>query len=111
MGGTGGGIAYNREEFIDIVKRGPAYRLEVPVAVHLADTQHAFQSTVSLEEKRQSIALELPARPLQLDIDPEFDLFRRLHRNEIPPAVSQAMAPVSVLRSKTLPPNTASPRR
>ena len=39
----------------------------------------------------------LPARPLQLDVDPEFDVFRRLHRNEIPPAISQAMGAGQVL--------------
>jgi len=31
---------------------------------------------------------DLPARPLRVDVDPEFDLMRRLHPEEIPPALS-----------------------
>ena len=48
-------------------------------------------------KRQQTINLSLTARPLQLDVDPEFDIFRRLHRNEIPPAVSQAMGAEQVL--------------
>ncbi len=33
---------------------------------------------------------QLPGRPLRVDVDPEFDLFRRLDRTETPPALSQA---------------------
>ena len=32
-----------------------------------------------------------------IEVDPEFDVFRRLHRNEIPPAVSQIMGAERVL--------------
>ena len=46
---------------------------------------------MELEGKQQILELKLPARPLRLIVDPEFDVFRRLDRNEIPPAISQAM--------------------
>ena len=42
-----------------------------------------------MRDKRLELTLRLPARPLRLDIDPQFDVFRRLHSREIPPALSQ----------------------
>jgi len=67
------------------------YVLQVPLAIRLEGSQQAWQTVVRLDAKRTALELELPARPLQLDVDPEFDVFRRLHRNEIPPAISQAL--------------------
>ncbi|MGD2112179.1 MAG: M20/M25/M40 family metallo-hydrolase, partial [Gammaproteobacteria bacterium] len=67
------------------------YTLQVPLAVRLQGREPAWQTTVRLDRRRQTVELELPARPLQLAVDPRFDVFRRLHRNEIPPAISQAL--------------------
>ena len=69
---------------------GDAYQLNVPIAVYLKDYEKAFQTTVFMDEKHLDLSLNVPALPLRIDVDPEFDLFRRLDRNEIPPALSQA---------------------
>ncbi len=69
---------------------GPTYRLRVPLAVALEGHAQAFEIDVDLHERRGEIRLELPARPLRVEIDPQFDLFRRVDRREIPPALSQA---------------------
>ena len=76
---------------IEQVQEGVAYLLRVPVAIRLEGREEAWQTVVELEGKRQTLELKLPARPLQFTVDPEFDVFRRLDRNEIPPAISQAM--------------------
>ena len=57
----------------------------------------AFQAVVDISEKKQAIQFGLPARPLRIDVDPEFDLFRRLDREEIPPAISQALGAKKLL--------------
>jgi hypothetical protein len=82
---------------IEQIQAGPAYSLQVPVAVQLEGRGNAWQTGVRLEQKQTRIELELPARPLRLKVDPEFDVFRRLHRTEIPPSVSQAMGAERVL--------------
>lgn len=82
---------------IEQTQAGAAYQLRVPIAVQLEGQANAWQTDVRLEQKRSSVELELPARPLALEVDPEFDVFRRLHRAEIPPAVSQAMGAQQVL--------------
>jgi hypothetical protein len=50
-----------------------------------------------MTERDQEMTIVVPAWPLRLDIDPEFDLFRRLDREEIPPAISQALGAKKML--------------
>jgi aminopeptidase N len=76
---------------IEQTQAGPAYTLNVPLAVHMNGIEQAYQTQLSIRDRQQTLSLTLPAQPVQLDVDPEFDVFRRLHRNEIPPAVSQIM--------------------
>ena len=82
---------------IEQTQPGAAYELQVPIAVHLEARDQAYQTTVQLEAKHVTVDIELPARPLRLDVDPEFDVFRRLHRAEVPPAISQLMGAERVL--------------
>ncbi len=85
------------------IQSGPAYRLNVPIAVHLEGQAAAHQTALAMTEKELQVELMLPARPLRLDVDPEFDLFRRLDRNEIPPALSLAFGgkrPLMLLPAK-----------
>ena len=71
---------------------GEPYRLRVPVAVTV---EGAAEATVSVLEMASRTAeatfARLRGRPLRVDVDPAFDLFRRLDRSEIPPALSQAL--------------------
>ncbi len=70
---------------------GKAYKLNIPVAVTMEGHEKAFQTIISMNEKEQEAVLTVPSRPLRIDIDPEFDIFRRLDKDEIPPAISQAL--------------------
>lgn len=76
---------------------GRAYHLSVPMAVTFQNEERSFQIQVTMDEKQQRFSIELPAKPLRLDVDPEFDLFRRVSRAEIPPALSQAFGAEKVL--------------
>jgi hypothetical protein len=73
---------------VEQTQPGAAYRLRVPVAVTLEGREQAYQTTFRLDTKRLGLELPVEGRPLRLDIDPEFDLFRRLDRAELPPALS-----------------------
>ncbi len=83
------GSVYVLTAVVEQVQSGPAYRLHLPIAVSLGGQEEAFQTTVVMRDKRLTLALRLPARPLRLDVDPQFDIFRRLHAQEIPPALTQ----------------------
>jgi len=76
---------------LDQVQRGDVYDLRVPFAVTLAGRDRAYQSVAAVNKKRSEFSVELATQPLRLDVDPEYDVFRRLDRKEIPPGVSQAL--------------------
>ncbi|KPK40233.1 MAG: hypothetical protein AMJ69_03210, partial [Gammaproteobacteria bacterium SG8_47] len=82
---------------LEQLQPGAAYRLAVPVAAHMLDRAQAWQGSVEMSTRRMQLELRLPARPLALDIDPEFDVFRRLDRNEVPAAVSAMFGADDVL--------------
>jgi peptidase M1-like protein len=91
------GQDYRLSAVLDQVQPGPAYRLQVPLAVSLQGQEQAWQTTVMIVEKHQEFTLRLPAQPWRVDVDPEFDIFRRLHREEIPPALTQLFGADKVL--------------
>lgn len=76
---------------------GPAYRLRVPLAVTMDGETAAYQTTVHMTKKQQRFSLAPPAPARRLDVDPEFDVFRRLAAAEIPPALSSLFGARSVL--------------
>jgi hypothetical protein len=90
-GTTRQGEGYRVKMAIEQAQPGDVYRLLIPVAVTMEGRDQAFQTVIELNERRRDLYLDVPSRPVRLDIDPEFDLFRRLARGEIPPAVSQAL--------------------
>lgn len=73
------------------------YRLRIPVAVTMEGRDEAFQTIVEMNEKKQAATFSLPAKPLRIDVDPEFDIFRRLDRKETPPAISRVLGAKKML--------------
>jgi len=74
---------------IEQTQSGPAYVVDVPVAITLAGNEEAHSTLIKMEGKNAEARLKLTGQPLRVDVDPEFDVFRRLDRSEIPPALSQ----------------------
>jgi len=68
---------------------GPAYQLDIPVALSLNGQSRAVERVLSMTQKQQDFQLDVKAEPLRLDIDPEFDLFRKLGVLETPAAFTQ----------------------
>jgi hypothetical protein len=88
---------YVLKALIEQVQPGPAYRLQVPIAVTMEGRGSAYQTETLMDKKHLEWEAHLPARPLRLDVDPEFDLFRRLDRDEIPPALTQTLGAQKLL--------------
>ncbi len=91
------GDDYVLTALLEQVQPGRKYLLRIPVAVTLEGQEKAFQTVVAMEERRHELRLRVPSRPLRLDVDPEFDLFRRLDREEIPPALTRAFGAQKML--------------
>ncbi len=80
---------YRLRAIIRQTQPGAPYQLSVPVAVHLEGENVAWQTRINIDQPVNHIQLDLPARPVRIDIDPQFDVFRRLDSREIPAALSQ----------------------
>ncbi|WP_240141435.1 M1 family aminopeptidase [Nitrosomonas sp. HPC101] len=70
---------------------GTPYQLSVPIAVHLEGEAAARQKQIRIGQADNIIEMDFPARPVRIDIDPQFDVFRRLDSREIPSALSQGL--------------------
>jgi aminopeptidase N len=82
------GVRKERDEYVvqmllEQLQDGVPYRLNVPVAVTAHEQDQAYQTTVRMTEKRQEVEFTMRHAPLRIDVDPEFDVFRRLAREEI----------------------------
>ncbi|MFW2372018.1 MAG: M1 family aminopeptidase, partial [Gammaproteobacteria bacterium] len=68
---------------------GKAYQLDIPLALTLEGKTRAHQQIITMTRKQQSFSIEVDAQPLRLDIDPAFDMFRKLDIQETPAAFTQ----------------------
>ncbi len=82
---------------VEQTQPGPAYVLDLPLAVTLAGQDGAYSTVMEMKDKQAELHLSLAAQPLRVDLDPEFDLFRRLDRAEIPAALSQVFGAEKLL--------------
>jgi hypothetical protein len=86
---------YNRNIlFIEIEQSEPLFKVQIPITIH---THHGnFIRLVDLSEKRQGYMFLMDWVPRTMTIDPEFDVFRKLDKNEIPPTLSEIFAKDSI---------------
>ncbi len=83
------GDGYILSAIIEQTQSEEPYRLKLPIAVSMEGVANAYQTSVDINTRQYKLELSFPMRPLQLEVDPEFDVFRTLDHNEIPPALSQ----------------------
>ena len=74
---------------VTLEQTAPEYRLRVPVAIRTGEGEE-FR-TLDLERGRQTFTLDMRTLPLEVTLDPDLRLFRRLMSNEAPPILRQVM--------------------
>ncbi len=67
-----------------------AFTIDVPVAIATAKGVQDY--TVHMSKKTENYQLILTEKPLKLAVDPQYDVFRKLDPNEVPPALSKIWA-------------------
>ncbi|MBN1826579.1 MAG: hypothetical protein JW958_09945 [Candidatus Eisenbacteria bacterium] len=78
-----------------LVQEGTPWRIDVPVVIETDAGQDTV--IVYLEDREKSFEWKGRGRPAVVAVDPGFDIFRRLHREEIPPALSGTLGGDSTL--------------
>ena len=85
------------------LQKNTTYKLNVPVRVYLDGDNGVVEQMVAIKEKQQLVSFDVPDKPVVIDVDPAFDVFRRLDSREIPSAISQGFGddkPLLVLPAK-----------
>ncbi len=80
---------------VTLEQQAPAYRLRVPVALRTEGGEEI--RILDLERGRQTFTLEVRTRPLEVVLDPDLRLFRRLLPDEAPPILRQVMVDRTVV--------------
>ncbi|MEP9409800.1 MAG: hypothetical protein HRF42_00060 [Candidatus Brocadia sp.] len=70
---------------VEIIQKGKSYHLFVPVQLELDEGN--FHTVVELKERSNLISIPTKSQPRYIAIDPQCDVFRRLHGEEIPPTI------------------------
>ncbi len=61
--------------------------VDIPVAVYFEDTVDLI--TVTSDKRTNPYSFSFPSKPVKIEVDPQFDVFRRLDKSEVPPSLSQ----------------------
>ena len=80
---------YRLEIEVAQVQPGEAYPLTVPLALWQGTPPEVRFESLHLTRKRQVFAFELKTPPVAVKLDPRYDVFRRLNRDEVPPSLGQ----------------------
>ena len=76
---------------VEQTQAGPLFPLEVPVVFTTVDGR-SIASRVRLKDRSGTTSVQLPGAALaRVDVDPFFDVFRRLSASEVPPSLSRAL--------------------
>lgn len=97
---------------MSITQAGPPTHVSVPIRIQLDDRREETV-TVPVRSSRENIVVPLPARPTQVEMDPDFMVFRRVDRNALPPVLNHYVTDLrrTVLLAFTDQPQNPSPLR
>jgi hypothetical protein len=84
------GGAHTLELTLAQTQGGKPYAVDVPVYVSYRSSPQAARRSVYLAKPLQGFSIPLDGVPTRVDVDPEYDVFRKLDPAELPPALSGA---------------------
>lgn len=73
----------------DVVRKGGEYRLSLPVTVRTREG--LVKKKFDIEKESTSLDMEISGTPLELSIDEDYDIFRKLSFAEYPPVISRLL--------------------
>ena len=65
------------------------FNMQIPIAIFTEGNDQVVWKKVEMTEKEQNFTFELSQKPLRIEIDPQFNVMRRLDRKEVPSSLSQ----------------------
>ncbi len=81
--------AYSLSIKVSQRQQGPAYQLQIPLAVSLQGDTHTHRENIQLTEKNSLISLKFEKQPQAITLDPDYDVFRLLRTDERPASLGR----------------------
>lgn len=80
---------YNLTFNLSQVQDEDVFNVNVPVVIYLEDEDQVINEKINLSERKQEYSFNYSSKPLRIDIDPQFNIIRRLDKKEVPSSLSQ----------------------
>ncbi len=71
------------------IQKEDLFYLNVPVAIYTEGNDQVVWKKLAMDNRSQNYTLELSQKPLKVEIDPQFNIMRRVDRGEVPASLSQ----------------------
>ncbi len=81
------GKQFNLEFTLSQIQKEDIFSLNIPVAIYFEDKVEL--KNVDLNERSVTYNFKFQEQVLKIEVDPQFDVFRRLDKSEVPPSLSQ----------------------
>jgi len=78
---------YKLDFTLQQLQKEAVFNLDVPVAIYSKDSVKIHK--VKMTSKNQKYSITMDHKPVKVQVDPQFNLFRKLHFSEIPPSLSK----------------------
>ncbi len=65
------------------------FNMNIPVAIYTEGNNEVVWKSVQMNKKEQKHTFDLAQKPLRVEVDPQFNMMRRLDRKEVPSSLSQ----------------------
>ncbi|NOZ45197.1 MAG: M1 family metallopeptidase [Chlorobi bacterium] len=80
---------YNLSFTLKQIQEEDVFELNIPIAIILENNNSVIWERVNLNEREKNYSFIFNEKPLKIEVDPQFNLFRRLNRKETPTGLSQ----------------------
>jgi hypothetical protein len=74
---------------ISQIQKEEPFSLSIPVAVYLEGDENVSMKTILVSKRQEKFLLSFEKRPTKIEIDPQFNVFRKLDKSEVPLSLTQ----------------------
>jgi hypothetical protein len=80
---------FNLKFDLSQTQKEDVFELKIPYAIYFENDNEIVQSELVMNQKTHSFLYNSDKKPVRIEIDPQFNVFRRLDRSEVPTSLSQ----------------------
>ncbi|RLD80289.1 MAG: hypothetical protein DRJ10_07635 [Bacteroidetes bacterium] len=71
------------------LQKEDVFNINIPVFVYFEGENKLTEERITMNKREQVFSLDFDKKPVRIDIDPQFQIMRRLDRKEVPASLSQ----------------------